>query len=74
VIARELREQGAALEVRDAGELAVRAVGLLRDAELRGRLAAAAQAWHRTNAGAVARTVQVIRAELAAQTSAGSAG
>ena len=56
VIARDLVAGGAALTVRDAAELADRAVALLRDPAQRGRLAAMAQAWHRTNAGAVERT------------------
>ena len=65
VIARELKEAGAARAVADGDELTRVLRELWSDAEARGRMAAAAQAWHRANQGAVARTLAVIRAELA---------
>ena len=65
LIARDLIARGAALEVADAAALADRAAGLLPDAIRRGEIAAAAGKWHRDNAGAVERTLAVIRAELA---------
>lgn len=65
VIARELREAGAARAVADADGLIVAFQELWVDAASRERMAAAAQAWHRANQGAVARTLAVIRAELA---------
>jgi 3-deoxy-D-manno-octulosonic-acid transferase len=65
VIASELIEQGAAVRVGTAEELATTAAALLRDAGRRDALAAAALAWHAKNAGAVARTLVVIREELA---------
>jgi 3-deoxy-D-manno-octulosonic-acid transferase len=64
-IARELRETGAARSVADAGELTTVVKELWTDAAARARMAAAAQAWHLANQGAVARTLTVIRAELA---------
>ena len=64
VIARELSERGAALQIRDAGALAVAVGDLFRDPARRIALAAAAAAWRRENAGAVARTLAVIREEL----------
>lgn len=65
VIASELIEQGAAVRVGTAEELATTAAALLRDAGRRDALAAAARIWHAKNAGAVARTLVVIREELA---------
>ena len=65
VIARELTEQGAAVRVATAEELATQAAGLLREAGRREALAAAAAAWHARNAGAAARTLAVVREELA---------
>jgi 3-deoxy-D-manno-octulosonic-acid transferase len=65
VIASELIEQGAAVRVGTAAELATTAAGLLRDAGRREVLAKAALAWHAKNAGAVARTLAVVREELA---------
>ncbi len=64
-IARDLVAGGAARTVPDAGELAASAVALLQDESRRTTMAAAAQAWHRANQGAVARTLVVIREELA---------
>jgi 3-deoxy-D-manno-octulosonic-acid transferase len=65
LIARDLRTRGAALEVADAAALATVATELLGDAARRGQLAAAAGEWHRDNAGAVGRTLAVLREELA---------
>jgi 3-deoxy-D-manno-octulosonic-acid transferase len=64
LIARDLIARGAAHEVADAAALATGAQELLRDATRREALAAAAGRWHRDNAGAVARTLAVIREEL----------
>lgn len=64
VIAQELVTQGAALVVADGAALAETAGSLLRDAVRRQTLAEAAQAWHRANAGAVQRTLAVVRTEL----------
>ena len=65
VIARDLREAGAALAVDDAAGLTVAVCALWNDAAARDRMAAAAQTWHRSNQGAVHRTLVVIREELA---------
>jgi 3-deoxy-D-manno-octulosonic-acid transferase len=64
-ISRELTAGGAALVVNDAGELTATAVALLRDEPRRAAMAAAARAWHAANQGAIARTLAVIREELA---------
>lgn len=63
-IARDLLERGAAREVRDAGALAAAMQELLRDSGARVRLANAAAAWRSDNAGAVERTLAIIRDEL----------
>lgn len=65
VIAQDLLARGAAREVAEAAALATAAQELLGDAGKREALAAAAMAWRRENAGAVARTLAVIREELA---------
>jgi 3-deoxy-D-manno-octulosonic-acid transferase len=65
VIARDLVERGAAREVADAAGLAAACEELLPDPQQRGVLAQAAARWHRENAGAVERTLRVIREELA---------
>jgi 3-deoxy-D-manno-octulosonic-acid transferase len=65
VIADELAAEGAAVRVTTAEELAGTAAALLRDANRRQALAAAATAWHARNAGAVGRTLAVVREELA---------
>lgn len=65
-IAGDLVRRGAALVVTDAGELARRATELLRDPARRAQLSAAAAVWHRDNAGAVQRTLEIVRSELAA--------
>lgn len=64
VIAQDLLARGAAIEVADAEALAARTAELLPDAARRAGIAAAASQWHRANAGAVERTLAVIRAEL----------
>lgn len=64
VIAHELVAEGAARQVADAMELAAAVTELLGDATKRAALAAAAQKWHRTNAGAVERTIAIVRDEL----------
>jgi len=65
LIARELLDGHAALEVSDAAALAATAAALLPDAARRAEIASAAGRWHRGNAGAVERTLTVIREELA---------
>ncbi len=64
LLSRDLLARGAAREAVDAASLAELAQELLRDASRREALAAAA-VWQRDNAGAVARTLAVIREELA---------
>jgi 3-deoxy-D-manno-octulosonic-acid transferase len=63
-IAPDLVQRGAAEVVADPAELAAAVGRLLRSPEARGRLAAAAAAWRRENAGAVGRTLAVIRQYL----------
>lgn len=65
LLTQDLLARGAAREVADAAALAETAQELLRDASRREALAAAAAAWRRDNAGAVARTLEIIREELA---------
>ena len=65
LLARDLIDRGAALQVADAAQLATTAQELLRDATRREALAKAAGAWRADNSGAMARTLDVIRAELA---------
>jgi 3-deoxy-D-manno-octulosonic-acid transferase len=64
-IANDLMKRGAAVLVEDAEALARESAALLRDGARRRQLAAAAEAWHRENAGAVVRTLEAIRSELA---------
>jgi len=64
-ITAELLDLGAAVEVMDAGELVKSATVLLTDPARRAAMANAAGLWHRSNAGAVDRTVAIIREELA---------
>ena len=64
VIARDLVQRGAARIVQDGAALAAASEDLLRDAPRRATLAAAAAAWRRENAGAVERTLAVIRQEI----------
>jgi 3-deoxy-D-manno-octulosonic-acid transferase len=63
-IAHELLDRKAAIEVADAATLAATAASLLTHVIQRAELAAAAVRWHRENAGAVERTLAVIRDEL----------
>lgn len=65
VIAHELIEAGAAVRVDSAEELVSTALGVLTEPGQREQLAQAATAWHARNAGAVARTLAIIQAELA---------
>jgi 3-deoxy-D-manno-octulosonic-acid transferase len=65
LLSRDLLARGAARDVTDAAALAEVAQELLRDSSKREALALAATAWRRENAGAVARTLAVIREELA---------
>jgi 3-deoxy-D-manno-octulosonic-acid transferase len=63
-IARDLLARGAAREVRDAKALSDAVCELLGDDAARARLAAAAGQWRQENAGAVDRTLAVLREEL----------
>ncbi|MCF7689218.1 MAG: 3-deoxy-D-manno-octulosonic acid transferase [Cephaloticoccus sp.] len=63
-IARELLDVGAAQVVADGEGLATKAIELLRDPARRAAGAAAGQAWHQQNVGAVARTLAAIRTSL----------
>ncbi len=65
VIAHDLVARGAARVVADSAALARTMEELLGDDAQRQKLAAAAGQWRRDNAGAVERTLAVIRAELA---------
>jgi 3-deoxy-D-manno-octulosonic-acid transferase len=65
VIANDLVSRGAAQIVPGEAALATMTANLLREESRRLALARAAAAWHRDNAGAVARTLAVIREELA---------
>lgn len=65
LIAGDLISRGAAREVADAVALANEVQTLLGDDARRAQLAAAAGQWRRANAGAVGRTLAVIREELA---------
>jgi 3-deoxy-D-manno-octulosonic-acid transferase len=65
LIASDLVARGAAREVADANALAAEVKTLLADDARRAALATAAGQWRRENAGAVARTLAVIREELA---------
>lgn len=64
-IAAELLTEGAAREVADEAALINEVGTLLQDTPQREAMAAAAGRWHRSNAGAVGRTIDVIRGELA---------
>jgi 3-deoxy-D-manno-octulosonic-acid transferase len=64
-IVRDLLARGAAVAVRDPADLADTAASLLLDGARRGAISAAAAGWRRDNGGGVARTLSVIRAELA---------
>ena len=64
-IAAELLGSGAAHEVADAAGLQREVTRLFVDDIRRGAMAEAGGRWHRSNAGAVERTIGVIREELA---------
>jgi 3-deoxy-D-manno-octulosonic-acid transferase len=64
-IARELVECGGAVQVADEFALGGELKALLNDAGRRAAMAAAAADWQRANAGAVERTLAVVREELA---------
>lgn len=63
-IAADLSGRGAALHVADDAALAREVVRLLSDKAACERMAAAAADWRQANQGALARTVQAVRAEL----------
>lgn len=63
-IARELVERGGAVQVADEYALTAEAKALLDDPTKRANVAAAAADWQRANAGAVERTLAVLREEL----------
>lgn len=65
VIVEDLRARGAVREVADAAMLAAAVEELLRAPKQRAVLARAAGQWRRDNGGAVARTLAVVREELA---------
>ncbi len=64
LIVNDVLERGAACQVSDAAGLVALVAELMRDSSRREALAAAANQWHRDNAGAVARTLAIIREEL----------
>ena len=64
-IASELATGGAALRAASAADLAAAIGSLLRDVALRERLSEAALRWHMENSGALSRTLEVLRSELA---------
>jgi len=63
-IAGELVKCGAAQTVTNEKDLTVAAQKILSDAAVRAATAEAALHWHRANQGAVARTLEIVRAEL----------
>ncbi len=65
-ISRDLLARHAAVQVKDAAALTAAAVDLLSNTDHRRDLALAAGRWRQDNAGAVERTLAVIREELAA--------
>jgi len=64
-IADELVKSGAATIVSDEKELAAAAQKILTDVTVRDAMAGAARAWHQANQGAVGRTLEIVRTELA---------
>jgi 3-deoxy-D-manno-octulosonic-acid transferase len=64
-IADELVKSGAAKIVADEKDLAAASQKILSDPATRAAMAGAALGWHRANQGAVARTLEIVRAELA---------
>src|ERR1700690_2612950 len=65
VIARDLVACGAAVPVSDPQALDAELASLVRDPSRRAAMASAASAWSRENGGAVGRTLEAIRVELA---------
>ncbi len=63
-IAGELVTAGAAQIVANESELAAAAQKILADTPTRAAMAEASLRWHRANRGAVARTLEIVRAEL----------
>jgi 3-deoxy-D-manno-octulosonic-acid transferase len=63
-IARDLVEAGAAKVVNTPEKLASVMVTLLKDGPRREGMSSAAQGWHRTNRGAVARTLELLHGEI----------
>jgi 3-deoxy-D-manno-octulosonic-acid transferase len=63
-IARELSASGGAQVVQNEAELAAACAVLLRDDAKRVAMAAAARAWQQANQGAVARSLEILRAVL----------
>ena len=70
-IAQDLVARGAARVVGDAAALATASENLLRDAAQRQALARVAAEWRRENAGAVERTLAIIRAEISRREKSG---
>jgi 3-deoxy-D-manno-octulosonic-acid transferase len=64
-IAGELVKSGAAQIVGNEEALAVATQKILTDSAVRDAMSVAALAWHHANQGAVARTLEIVRAELA---------
>lgn len=64
VIAADLVTSGAAHQVANAASLKAEILTLLTDASRRQTMATSAGSWHRSNAGAVERTIKIIREEL----------
>jgi len=73
-IARDLVGRGAARPVADAEDLKRAVVELFRDEAKRKALASAASEWRRANAGAVVRTLAIVRAELGGSGGSGASG
>jgi 3-deoxy-D-manno-octulosonic-acid transferase len=65
VIARDMREAGAAVSVVDGDGLRSAVISLWADEVERVRMSAAAQSWKQSNEGALLRTLAIIREELA---------
>jgi len=63
-ISRDLISRGAAREVADANALADAVVALLANDAIRRTLGAAAARWQQDNAGAIGRTLAVLREEI----------
>jgi 3-deoxy-D-manno-octulosonic-acid transferase len=64
LIVRDLLERHAAVRVKDAASLARTTTELIADSARRSELASAAAEWRHDNAGAVGRTLDVVREEL----------